>query len=105
MDRQVPHLESDASLRVLLPILGLFGGLGLGALRLARAADIGAVALIVSGGIIGSHRHQHRAPLRLSRPPSQVSLPEVARVYGPRCALVLWFALTMLAAVFASGID
>ena len=56
MGRQVPYLKSDASLRVLLPILGLFSGLGLGALRswLASAADIGAVALIVSGGIIGS---------------------------------------------------
>ena len=56
MDRQVPHLESSASLRVLLPILGLLGGLGLGAscAWYFGAADIGAVALVVSGGVIGS---------------------------------------------------
>lgn len=106
MDRQVPHLESDASLRVLLPILGLLGGLGLGVLRawLAGAADIGAVALVVSGGIIGSALGMSAVLLcacRLgqARLRSLKSLALLVLV----AALVLWFSLTMLAPVFDSG--
>jgi hypothetical protein len=106
MDRQAPHLESDASLRVLLPILGLLGGLGLGALRawLAGAADIGAVALVVSGGIIGSALGMSAVLLcayRLGQADLR-SLKSLAFLVLV-AALVLWFAFTMLAPVFASG--
>jgi len=106
MNRQVPHLESDASLRVLLPILGLLGGLGVGAFRawLAGPSDIRAVALVVSGGIIGSALGMSAVLLcayRLGQAKLR-SLKSLAFLILV-AALVLWFALTMLAAVFASG--
>jgi hypothetical protein len=106
MDRQVPHLESDASLCVLLPILGLLGGIGLGALRawIAGAADIGAVALVVSGGIIGSALGMTAvlfSAYRLGQTDLR-SLKSLAFLVLV-AALVLWFALTMLTPVFASG--
>jgi hypothetical protein len=109
MDRQVPHLESDASLRVMLPILGLLGGLGLGALRawLAGAAEIGAVALVVSGGIIGSALGMSAVLLcayRLGQARIRSLKSFALLVLVLVAALALWFALTMLATVFTSDI-
>jgi hypothetical protein len=106
MDRQVRHLESNASLRVLLPILGLIGGLGLGALRawLAGAAELGAVALVVSGGIIGSALGMSAVLLCAYRV-GQLELRSLKSltILVLIAALVLWFALTMLAPIFAGG--
>jgi hypothetical protein len=106
MERQLPHLESNASLRVLFPIVGLLGGLGLGVVRswLSGAGEIGAMGLVVSGGVIGSALGMSAVLLgayRVGRDELR-SLRSLAFLVL-LVALVLWFALTLLAPVFAAA--
>src|SRR5262249_40282182 len=104
MDHQVSHLESNASLKVLPPILGLLVGLGFGGLRawLYGVTDLGALALVISGGIIGSALGMSAVLLTAYRigQADFRSIKSLA-ILVLVAALVLWFALTMLAPVFA----
>jgi hypothetical protein len=107
MDRPLSNLESDASTRVLLPILGLLGGLGFGILRawLSGASELRAVAVVVVGGIVGSILGMSAVIATVYRIDkgkirSLKSLAFLVLV----AAVVLWFALTLLSGVFPLGL-
>jgi hypothetical protein len=104
MDRQLRHLESDASIKVLLPILGLLGGLGLGILRawISGATELGAISIVVAGGVIGSAFGMSAVLLCSYRVGNAElrSLRSLA-ILVLVAAMVLWFVLTLLTPVFA----
>ncbi|MFO0889742.1 MAG: hypothetical protein U0790_11455 [Isosphaeraceae bacterium] len=105
MEHQVPHFESDASRLVLLPILGLLGGLGLGALRawLNRASFPEAVVDPLTGAIVGSAVGM-LAVLALAVPVRKWRIRSVRSIalLGLFSGFLLWFAATFLRAVLLS---
>jgi hypothetical protein len=56
MNWDTSHLESDASRKVLWPILGLLCGLLAGGLRswIAGVDELATIALVIAGGVVGS---------------------------------------------------
>ena len=56
LNRQLSHLESDASRKIVWPILGMLGGLLVGGLRawVGSSDELATIALVIAGGIVGS---------------------------------------------------
>jgi len=99
---QIRHLESDASLKVLLPIVGLLGGLGLAGLRvwLTGTGFPESVVELVTGAVVGSAIGMCTV-LASAFPFRRVGLRSVRSlaVLGFVAGVVLWFAATYLRAV------
>jgi hypothetical protein len=102
MERQVPYLESDASLKVLFPILGLLVGLGLGGLRvwLAGISFPDAIAELLVYTIAGSVSGM-LAVLISVFPALGLRLRSLRSlaILGLFAGFLLWFATTFLRAI------
>lgn len=105
MESHESHLESDASLRVLLPICGLLGGLALGLLRAwaSGATDLHLISQVICGGILGSAMGMC-AVLASAYPVSKVDLRSTKSlaIVVLVVALVTWFGLTLLSPLLSS---
>jgi hypothetical protein len=107
MNRNLSHLDSEASWKTLWPILGMLGGLSLGGL-LAWAGSSGeltTIALVIAGGITGSGLGMGAilaVSYRLQKGDltSLKGLMTIVLV----AAIVLWFILTFLSDMLAHGL-
>jgi hypothetical protein len=96
MNWNASHLKSDASRKVLWPILGLLGGLFVGALRswIGGVDELAAVSLVIAGGIVGSALGMAVVlaalyPLRTYDPGSLKGLMTLVLV----ASIILWFVV------------
>jgi hypothetical protein len=100
------NLESDASTKVLWPVLGLFSGLLLGWLRawISGASELALIALVISGGMVGSGLGMAAVfmtlyPVRTLKAPMLKGLMVLVLL----AALVLWWILRGLADLLIHG--
>jgi hypothetical protein len=104
MNGDPSHLESDASAKVLWPVLGLLAGLLVGALRswLAGTDPLAAVSLVIAGGVVGSALGMVIVLAQLF-PPRKYDLGSLRGLMSLVLAatLILWFAVGYLRILLA----
>jgi hypothetical protein len=92
-------LQRTASFKVLLPIVGLLGGLVLGAVRawIFTSDPLLSVTLVIAGGIVGSSLGM-AAVLATAYPFRKADLSSLRGllILGLIAAIVTWFVLVML---------
>ena len=107
VERDLKSLESEASSKVLWPILGLLAGLLLGGLRawISGAGDLSLLALVIAGGIVGSGFGMAAVfatayPVRAIR----ITSLRVLMVLVLLVALLLWWLLRSLAELLIQSV-
>jgi hypothetical protein len=106
MEPDDSSLQRNASFKVLLPIVGLLGGLVLGAIRawVFTSDPLQILTLIISGGFVGSTLGM-AAVLATAYPLCRRNLSSLRGllIMALIAAFVTWFVLGMVQALSSSG--